>query len=414
MIEPLEGESQDILHLNRLNHVINLENIVTFPESFINKIAKKDERGLSELSLPSPRSPKFVRARDGIIPDSPTRVDASASAACITPSTTKGSGSFFKLQLPPLGSSNLPSPHSPTSVPPTSNSADAAATSYTESKQEDIRAKLTSILASARAMHTFYRRRVNKKTGGINARYRNSIVEWERRSRWPCCLNYTKHSAEVKKILDDDRDNIDRLTKKTLSVENFPVVGIPKLRVLHPKQVFWHTVRKHVFFFFMMAAACIFVPAFVMWLFMVFTEVDCNGLLVRLGIHNPNNFTGIYASCDDAPSDLFEFMLDQLWFSVQTVSTLGYGVLSPYDWWNTISSGLFGCAGFLMMEIYCGIAFARYSLIWETALVVHSCRAVITTFRGAAEIPPHTHTHTHTPRIKLHIHICVRHGHPTP
>ena len=217
--------------------------------------------------------------------------------------------------------------------------------------------------------------------------HKTSLAESQRQSRWSCCFCAKKaDSAEYEdtKTTAQEHDVITKLTEKSLATEEIPVTGLPKTRgMLHPHQLFWHLVKCHFSFYVIAAGVMIFAVSTLMWIVIVITEVDCNGLLVRLGVRNPNNRTGIYSSCDDAPSTLAKHLCDQFFFCVQTITTVGYGVWAPYNWGNTVISTVFGWFGFVAAAIYCGIAFARYSLIWQTALVAHSCHAVVTTFRGA-------------------------------
>ena len=208
-------------------------------------------------------------------------------------------------------------------------------------------------------------------------------MEWERQSRWSCCfcLRPNRRTKKEMEIADADRENVAQLTKKTMNYPKYPIRGVPCTRVLHVHQVFWHMVRWNLCVFIFGGAVLLLGLTVFMFLVMLF-ELDCRGPLSQWGVANPFNYTGLYASCEEAPDSRLEFMLDQLWFALQTVTTVGYGVLAPYNWFNSILSGMMGCAGVVLSAIYCGVAFARYSLVWETALVAHSCRAVITTYKG--------------------------------
>ena len=192
-----------------------------------------------------------------------------------------------------------------------------------------------------------------------------------------------EEDAEENPTKKEEPVKISDVIEKSQTTEQVRVVGAPFMRgAMHLHQKTWHMLKCNLCVYPLLAWFVIFVPSFAMWVVMVMTEIDCNGFLVRLGVRNPYNNTGIYSSCDAAPESLVQLALDQFFFCVQTITSVGYGVFSPYGLSNTLVSGLFGCVGFTWMAVYSGMVFTRYSMVWKTALVAHSCHAVITTFHG--------------------------------
>jgi inward rectifier potassium channel len=71
---------------------------------------------------------------------------------------------------------------------------------------------------------------------------------------------------------------------------------------------------------------------------------------------------------------------DAFFFSVQTLGTLGYGVMAPQTLWANLLVTVESFSGILTIALFTGIIFARFSL--PIARVVFSCVAVVAMFDG--------------------------------
>ena len=75
---------------------------------------------------------------------------------------------------------------------------------------------------------------------------------------------------------------------------------------------------------------------------------------------------------------------DAFFFSVQTLGTLGYGVMAPRTLYTNILVTVESFAGILTIALFAGIIFARFSRPF--ARVVFSAIAVVTPFDGSAHL----------------------------
>ena len=72
--------------------------------------------------------------------------------------------------------------------------------------------------------------------------------------------------------------------------------------------------------------------------------------------------------------------LDDVWFSVQTLATIGYGYLAPADHFANTIVAIESFFGMLYMALITGLFFARFST--PSARVLFSNVAIITSFEG--------------------------------
>lgn len=91
-------------------------------------------------------------------------------------------------------------------------------------------------------------------------------------------------------------------------------------------------------------------------------------------IVGPNGLTGI-----DAESSI-KIFINCFFFSVQTFSTIGYGVMSPGNIWGHILVAAEAFCGMMSVAVMSGILFARFSK--PKAKVIFSHNALITTYLG--------------------------------
>jgi inward rectifier potassium channel len=83
------------------------------------------------------------------------------------------------------------------------------------------------------------------------------------------------------------------------------------------------------------------------------------------------------------------------WFSVQTLSTIGYGGLSPTSWWSNLIATVESFAGLVMVAMGTGVMFARFARptarigFSETMVIHHRNGVPCLMFRMANERSSH-------------------------
>jgi inward rectifier potassium channel len=82
--------------------------------------------------------------------------------------------------------------------------------------------------------------------------------------------------------------------------------------------------------------------------------------------------------------DIYNFYLDAFFFSVQTFTTVGYGILSPHGIMANSMAALCAFVGLLSFAMATGMLFARFSR--PTARIIFAENAVITPFQGASAL----------------------------
>ena len=85
-----------------------------------------------------------------------------------------------------------------------------------------------------------------------------------------------------------------------------------------------------------------------------------------------------------APGGLLKFSLDAFFFSVQTFTTVGYGVLSPRGILANSVAALCAFVGLLSFAMATGLLFARFSR--PTARIIFAENAIITPFQGVSAL----------------------------
>merc|ERR1719197_1588147 len=111
-----------------------------------------------------------------------------------------------------------------------------------------------------------------------------------------------------------------------------------------------------------------------MTLVLVLFDEGCHGFFSEQA-------TGVYSSSTNCSTKTIDvYYADLFYFSMQTVSTVGYGSLAPYTTTSQIVSSAFGLLGFVTLALSCGLIFARYAQP-EPAFVI-SNNACITTRNG--------------------------------
>jgi len=85
-----------------------------------------------------------------------------------------------------------------------------------------------------------------------------------------------------------------------------------------------------------------------------------------------------------AAGGIFEFYLDAFFFSVQTFTTVGYGVLAPQGTLANSIAALCAFVGLLSFAMATGLLFARFSR--PTAKIIFSENAIITPFQDASAL----------------------------
>jgi inward rectifier potassium channel len=85
-----------------------------------------------------------------------------------------------------------------------------------------------------------------------------------------------------------------------------------------------------------------------------------------------------------APGSILQFYLDAFFFSVQTFTTVGYGILSPHGTLANSFAALCAFVGLLSFAMATGLLFARFSR--PTARIIFAENAIITPFQEASAL----------------------------
>src|SRR5262245_56254896 len=89
-------------------------------------------------------------------------------------------------------------------------------------------------------------------------------------------------------------------------------------------------------------------------------------------------FAFLYALVPDAVANNHGgSVADDFFFSVQTLATIGYGVMYPQSFYGNMLVAIESTVGILMLPVVTGLVFAKFAR--PTARVVFSDRAIITT-----------------------------------
>ena len=92
-------------------------------------------------------------------------------------------------------------------------------------------------------------------------------------------------------------------------------------------------------------------------------------------------FAFLYALVPDAVANNHGGSIaDDFFFSVQTLATIGYGVMYPQSLYGNVLVALESTVGILMLPVVTGLVFAKFAR--PTARIVFSDRAIITTRDG--------------------------------
>src|SRR5262249_44424510 len=87
----------------------------------------------------------------------------------------------------------------------------------------------------------------------------------------------------------------------------------------------------------------------------------------------------------DAVADRREGLhADDFFFSVQTLATIGYGIMYPQTFYGNTLVAVESTTGILMLPVVTGLVFAKFAR--PTARVVFSDRAIVTTRDGVQSL----------------------------
>ena len=85
-----------------------------------------------------------------------------------------------------------------------------------------------------------------------------------------------------------------------------------------------------------------------------------------------------------ASGDILQYYLDAFFFSIQTFTTVGYGILSPHGTLANALAALCAYIGLLSFALATGLLFARFSR--PTAKIIFAENAIITPFQDASAL----------------------------
>lgn len=116
------------------------------------------------------------------------------------------------------------------------------------------------------------------------------------------------------------------------------------------------------------------------WLIVIRWRIFLPVVMVLYGVINAG-FAGLYLLGGDCVSQARPGSFwDMFFFSVQTISTIGYGGMSPTTMWANSVASMEAILGLLMTALLTGLIFSKFSL--PTARVIFTNRASIRPFRG--------------------------------
>jgi len=93
-------------------------------------------------------------------------------------------------------------------------------------------------------------------------------------------------------------------------------------------------------------------------------------LYMLIGINNLGGITGV---------TVFDKFLDAFFFSGQTITTVGYGVIHPVGFWASVISLIESMTGLLGFALATGLLYGRFSR--PNAKIIYSKKAVIAPYR---------------------------------
>lgn len=116
------------------------------------------------------------------------------------------------------------------------------------------------------------------------------------------------------------------------------------------------------------------------WLIVIRWRIFLPVVIVLYGVINAG-FAVLYLLGGDCVSGVEPGSFwDMFFFSVQTISTIGYGGMSPTTMWSNSVASVEAISGVLMTALLTGLMFSKFSL--PTARVVFTTKASIRQFRG--------------------------------
>lgn len=116
------------------------------------------------------------------------------------------------------------------------------------------------------------------------------------------------------------------------------------------------------------------------WLIVIRWRIFLPVVMLLYGVINAG-FAGLYLLGGDCVSEARPGSFwDMFFFSVQTISTIGYGGMSPTTMWSNGVASVEAILGLLMTALLTGLIFSKFSL--PTARVIFTDKASIRAFQG--------------------------------